>query len=58
MITISKPLSSGQARAYHREEFGNARLRRRATTLALANVELRSCRRQNPELDSSHLKMA
>ena len=25
MITISKPLSAGQARAYHAEEFGNAR---------------------------------
>jgi len=25
MLTISKPLSSGQAQAYHREEFGNAR---------------------------------
>ncbi|HEY6273986.1 MAG TPA: MobF family relaxase [Terriglobales bacterium] len=25
MITISKPLSSGQAQAYHREEFGNGR---------------------------------
>jgi conjugative relaxase-like TrwC/TraI family protein len=25
MITISKPLSSGQAQAYHREEFGNAK---------------------------------
>lgn len=25
MITISKPLSSGQAKTYHREEFGNAR---------------------------------
>lgn len=25
MLTISKPLSAGQARAYHAEEFGNAR---------------------------------
>jgi conjugative relaxase-like TrwC/TraI family protein len=25
MITISKPLSSGQAKTYHREDFGNAR---------------------------------
>jgi len=25
MLTISKPLSAGQARAYHSEEFGNAR---------------------------------
>ncbi|HEY6272296.1 MAG TPA: MobF family relaxase, partial [Terriglobales bacterium] len=25
MITISKPLSSGQAQSYHREEFGNGR---------------------------------
>src|SRR5580704_4220192 len=25
MLTISKPLSAGQARAYHTEEFGNAR---------------------------------
>src|SRR6266568_187590 len=25
MLTISKPLSSGQARAYHKEEFANAR---------------------------------
>ena len=24
MLTISKPLSSGQARSYHREEFANA----------------------------------
>src|SRR5580693_5638342 len=24
MLTISKPLSAGQARAYHREEFSNA----------------------------------
>ena len=25
MLTISKPLSSGQAQAYHKEEFANAR---------------------------------
>ena len=25
MITLSKPISSGQAQAYHREEFANAR---------------------------------
>ena len=25
MLTISKPLSAGQAQAYHAEEFGNAR---------------------------------
>ena len=25
MLTISKPLSAGQAQAYHKEEFGNAR---------------------------------
>ncbi len=25
MITLSKPISAGQARAYHREEFSNAR---------------------------------
>ena len=25
MLTISKPLSAGQARTYHQEEFGNAR---------------------------------
>ena len=25
MLTISKPLSAGQARAYHAEEFSNAR---------------------------------
>ncbi len=24
MMTISKPLSAGQAQAYHRDEFGNA----------------------------------
>jgi hypothetical protein len=25
MLTISKPLSAGQAQSYHAEEFGNAR---------------------------------
>ena len=25
MLTISKPLSAGQAQAYHKEEFSNAR---------------------------------
>lgn len=25
MITLSKPISAGQARAYHKEEFANAR---------------------------------
>ena len=25
MITLSKPISSGQAQAYHKEEFANAR---------------------------------
>ncbi len=25
MLTISKPLSAGQAHSYHAEEFGNAR---------------------------------
>ena len=25
MITLSKPISSGQAQAYHREEFANAK---------------------------------
>ena len=25
MLTISKPLSAGQASRYHQEEFGNAR---------------------------------
>lgn len=25
MVTLSKPISSGQAQAYHREEFSNAK---------------------------------
>ena len=43
MLTISKPLSAGQAQAYHAEEFGNARenyyTRRRPDTRRVARQD-------------------